>query len=205
MKLAVSTFLLLLLSAHAMGDLDHQLSTPLSQFRDDSLDWLGYLLFGVLLVVGALYTLALARSRRPVDAGIAVFALLLLIVVAATPSFDGYHQLCALLLLVMLFAYYAVLLHRAGSIWMLVHLAVPWLLLGLTCCHSYGLWQKSFILYCVIAAAIHHHLLGQSEEPDRRPRAARTSPLRRRKVYALEPGRDWARRARARGETRSAP
>jgi hypothetical protein len=200
MKLAVSAFFLLLLGVHMAGDIDCLLGTPLSQLRDEPLGGMGYLLFAMLLVVGVLYTRALWQSGREAEANICGLAMGLLVVVAATSSFSGLHLLCAVLLLLLLFSYYAVLLHRAGSLWFIVHLTVPLLLVALTRFHSYGLWQKSFILYCVIAAATHHHLLGRPAPREGRV-GRRARPHRRRKVYTLDEGRGWTRHPARSGET----
>jgi hypothetical protein len=159
MKFTTLVFVVVLLFAHAAGDLDPMLERPLSHFRDEPV---GYVLFGLLLVVGALYTRALWRSRREAEATVSAFALLLLVVVAATHSASGFHLFCALVLLGLLFGYIALLLRRARSAWLPAHLAVPLLLVLLTRCHSYGLWQKTFIVYFILAVAVHHHLLGRA-------------------------------------------
>jgi hypothetical protein len=194
MKFVAAIFVGVLLFAHAEGDLERLLERPLSQFRDEPI---GYVLFGLLLLAGGLYTRALFRCRREGEASVSVVALLLLVLVAATHSGSPFHLLCAFLLLALLFFYYAGLLYRARSIWLAGHLAVPVLLVLLTQAHSYGLWQKTFILYFIGAVAVHHHLLGRRK----RPEVQRGHLLRRRKVYVLEEGTGWARRSSARGET----
>ncbi len=194
MKLASSAFFLLLGLAHLAGDLDELLARPLSPFREGEFAWLGYLLFAVLLLIGVLYVSALWRRQREAQATAASLALVQLLIVALTESYGLLHLMCSFLLLVLLFGYYAVLLLRAGSAWFIAHLTMPTLLLLATQGHSYGLWQKAFIVYCVLAAVIHHHLLG-APEPVWRSR--RAQPLRRRKVYTLEAGRAWGRRGAA--------
>jgi hypothetical protein len=192
MKLAVAAFVALLVLAQAVGDLDRQLGLPLSQFRDAGPWWMGYLLFASLLLVGVLYTLALWRRQREPEACVSGQSVLLLTAVMATPSFSVLHHLCALLLMLLLFVYYAVLLHRAGGHWLFSHLAIPFLLVGATQFHSYGLWQKAFILYFVLAALAHHHLLVSLNGRPRRRRGL--GELRKRKVYTLGPTRQWSRR-----------
>jgi hypothetical protein len=196
MKLAALSFLLLLLAAHDVGDAQDPLGLPLSQFRDVEPAWPGYGLFGLLLAIGALYTIALARSRYEAEACIAGMAVLLLLVVALTDSLGVLHGLCSMLLLLLLFTYYGKLLYQAGGPWFLAHLTVPFALAFGTQLHSYGLWQKSFIVYCVLGAATHHHLLGRPAAP-RRPAPGRhrgsTLP-KRRKVYAVDLGHEWTRR-----------
>ena len=72
---------------------------------------------------------------------------------------------------------------------------MPFALAILTACQSYGLFQKAWIVYFVLAIAVHHHLLGR---PVPKPAAVRgrqpAPPLRRRVVYVLEEGEAWGRR-----------
>jgi hypothetical protein len=204
MKLASLAFVLLLLIAHAAGDGAELLGRPLSVFRDGAQGGLGYALFAVLLLIGLLYTAALVRARREVETLAAGLAALLLLVVAATPSLGAFHLACSLLLLMLLFAYFALLLHLAESLWLPAHLAVPFALACATGLHSYGLWQKAVITYFVALTAIHHHLLPRPRArlawARRDGRAAGPYQAgRRHKVYALSPSREWARRAPARG------
>jgi hypothetical protein len=196
MKLAAFAFLVLLLHAHAAGDPARLLHQPLSMFRDGGRWWLGYALFAVLLLIGGLYTRALARARREAETVIAGLAALLLLVVAVTPSWEGFHLLCSLLLFALLFGYYAVLLQRVSGALLFAHLVVPVALALLTSFQSYGLWQKGFVAYLILAAVAHHHLLVRhaGERPARHP-AGRGPSVRRRKVYQLEPGRAWERRS----------
>jgi hypothetical protein len=205
MKLIASTFFLLLLAAHGTAARDELLGQPLSLFRDGEQILWGYSIFVVLLLVGMFYTAALARSDRVAEAAVAGLAVLFLAVVTATPSLDGFHVLCSLVLLLLLFWYYALLLYRAESLWLCVHLAVPLILVSATGFHSYGLWQKSLICYFILLAVIHHHrLVRPRTEPQRSLTGRRMRnidlPSKRRKVYLLEPGREWARQRIKRGE-----
>jgi hypothetical protein len=196
MKLASLVFLSLLFVAHAAGDPERLLGQPLSELRDGEQGWLGYTLFAALLVVGVLYIGALVRSRRAGEAAVAGLAVLLLVVVTVTPSWGASHLLSSLVLLLLLHVYYGLLLYRAESFWLLVHLLMPVALAGATGFHSYGMWQKSFIAYCVVTAAVHEHLVVR--QAGRRAclgvgtRRA-SQPMRKRKVYRLEVGREWQR------------
>jgi hypothetical protein len=198
MKLVSLTFLLLLWTAHGAGDIDKRLGQPLSEFRDSEQGWLGYALFASLLLIGVLYTAALGRRLKAAEAGVSGLAVLLLFVVGTTPSRDLNHVCCSFLLLLLLFGYYAVLLYRAASFWLVIHLVVPMALVLATRGHSYGMWQKSFIVYFVVAAVVHHHLLGREPAKGQMnssvPRVLKGSPLSKRKIYQVQPGREWARR-----------
>ncbi len=195
MKLAAGTFLVVLVAAHLAGDPDQLLGMPLSMFRDTDPMWPGYLLFALLLLVGALYVRRLWRCGREPESFIAGLAGLLLLLVAATPSLDGGHLFCSALLFLLLYLYYGILLYRSRFVGLLLHLPAPIALAWVTGFHSYGLWQKTFIVYFVLAAAIHDHLLRNADPVPsvrmRRPRGAPSS--KRRKVYQLDPGRAWSR------------
>ncbi len=145
--------------ANVQGDAYHR---PLSLFRDYSPAWIGYALFVVLLAIG----LEIARTAYRVGAKFRAVVYLvatgLLGVVAATPSQGNLHTVCALVAMVALFAYYAVLLYRGEYLfWLLMHLAVPSLLMMASLVESYGIWQKGMILYFLVAAVVHHHRLAQ--------------------------------------------
>jgi hypothetical protein len=197
MKTAASAFVLLLLAAHAAGDFPTLLGQPLSLFRDGEWGGLSYALFALLLLLGVLYTAALARAEHGGEAIVSAAAVFLLLVVTATPSWGGFHLFCSLLLLALLFGYYAALLHRTGSPWLLAHLAAPVALAGATGFHSYGLWQKALIVYFVAAAVARRHFLVRAAPASSARPARRGEPLRRRPVYRLDPGREWARRETA--------
>jgi hypothetical protein len=198
MRLASFAFFVLLLHAHATGDLGELLAQPLSMFRDGPWGWIGYTLFALLLLIGSLYTRALVRTRHEVKAAASAFAVLLLLIVTLTPSWGGFHYLCSLLLLVLLYGYYALLLREAESPWRFLHWAVPVVLAILTRFHSYGIWQKSFVAYFVLLANLHHVLLArgpvQSGPSPPGRCVGRGEPIRRRTVYRLEPGPAWGRR-----------
>jgi len=171
-KLASAAFVLLLLVAHGVGDLGQRLEQPLSLFRDGEQAWVGYLLFAALLLIGLLYTVALIRAGKEEEAVCAGLAALLLFIVAVTPSLEGVHLLCSLLLLMLLFGHYWRLLRESGSSWLIPHSLAPFVLVLVSGYHSYGLWQKGLILYIVVLANIRLYQLGQGERVGgcRRPR-----------------------------------
>jgi hypothetical protein len=162
MKLASISFFVLLLLAHANGGLAGMIGQPLSQFRDGEQRWLGYTLFALLLLIGWLYTVALARSRQEREAAVVGFAVLLLLFVVTTPSLGVFHSIGSLLLLGLLFCHFAWQLFQAESLWFFAHLAVPVTLAFLTFFQSYGVWQKGIISYFVVAVVIHYSTLSQT-------------------------------------------
>lgn len=170
MKPLAAAFAVLLAVAHAGGG-DEQYARPLSLFRDADPPVVGYTLFGLLAAVGAWYAVTLARCRLPAHTATTGAAVVLLAAVAATPSFGADHFVYSMLLLGLLFLYFAVLLFSAKSFWLFAHLAVPTALVMATKVHSYGAWQKGIIVYFVAAVAVHHHLLtrqGRRAGPRRR-------------------------------------
>lgn len=198
MKTAALLFLTLLIAFHCLDGGSANLDRPLSMFREDGLETVGYLLFGLLLGLGGPMIAVTVRLKH--YGGAVVFSLggLLLLVVAGTPSLGELHNLCAFGLLGLLYFYYAGLLLYAGGFGVLVHLAAPVVLVFATQFHSYGLWQKSLIAYFVIALVIHHHVLTRMRHGSFRPNTTRGGkPLessKKRRVYSLEPGKAWARR-----------
>jgi hypothetical protein len=184
MKLASLAFFLLLVIAHMTGDPGDVADLPLSTFRDGPRAWIGYALFTTLLLVGLTHFATLLRCGRRSEAVVSGLAFLLLLAVTATPSEDSFHLLTSLILLALLFGYYAVLLYRAEKLWLVAHLAVPIALALVIRWHSYGLWQKSFIAYFVFLAAAHHFVLTL---PLLERRSRRSRLTKRRKVYQLDP------------------
>jgi hypothetical protein len=199
MKLAACVFFLLRSYSHEVGDADDLFVRPLSEFRDGKHAGLGYVLFAVLLFIGLLHAVTLARARKPLETAVSSVAFTLLLVVAVTPSYDSTHIACSLFLLLLLFGYYALLLYLLESLWLIAHLAVPTTLALVTQFQGYGIWQKSFIVYFVIVAMVHHHLLrrlsaADPPSPVEGRRRKRRDPLdKRRKVYQLEQCRTWTR------------
>jgi hypothetical protein len=195
-RIASAAFVLLLLGAHVTDDFDDRLALPLSQFRDGEQAWLGYLLFTALVVASVMYTRDLIRAGKDEEALTAGLAASLLMIVAVTPSLQGFHILSSLLLLVLLFGHYWWLLRNSGSPWIIVHLSAPLALAWLSGYHSYGLWQKCLIVYLVALANVRQHLLGLAAASV----AAASAPTsfggvnKRRKVYRLEESKAWTRR-----------
>jgi hypothetical protein len=195
-KSASAVFVLLLLSAHGVGNFTKRLAEPLSMFRDSEQAWLGYLLFAALLLVSVAYIRDVIRAREEEEAVIAGLAALLLFVVAVTPSFQGFHILSSFLLMLLLFGHYWRLLRDSGSRWLIAHVTVPFALVLLSGCHSYGLWQKCLILYLVALVNLRHHRLCRttaSAPPSTSDFLGSGEMSRRRKVYQLEPGEAWTR------------
>jgi hypothetical protein len=197
MKIAALAFLVLLVGFHILEGGKSTLDRPLSMFRDDGLEGVGYLHFGLLLVLGGLAIIPTVQLEH--HGGTVVYALgwVLLLVVAVTPSLGELHNTCAFLLLALLYVYYAALLFPAGVLWVYLHLVVPVLLVVATQYHSYGLWQKSLIAYFVIALVVHRDVLTRIvRQPSRptRPRGGRSMEFgKKRRVYTVEPGRAWKR------------
>jgi hypothetical protein len=196
LKLASLVFLLILLFAHLVGDATQLLRLPLSMFRDEYTAPVGYTLFALLLVIGGLMLITLLRSYRYGHVCFFALTALLLLLIALTPSENDFHLFCSIVLFVLLYGYYAWQLYEAESLCLWAHLAVPGLLLAATCCHSYGLWQKSFIVYFLLVINVHHHVLSREVFP-RRKSPHRHTPYtgpRRRMVFVVEPSKNWARR-----------
>jgi hypothetical protein len=195
MKAATLAFLGTLLVALSPGGTVELYHLPLSMFRDGPLWFLGYTLFALLMLIGSLMAVALIKTGRHADAGFFIGGVLLLAVIACTPSADAFHLLCSFLLLFLLYSYYALRLYLAESRWRVIHWVMPLVMVAATGCQSYGLWQKGFIAYCVLAIAIHHHLLGRGAPKPWAPRAwGPAPPLRKRVVYVVEDGEAWDRR-----------
>jgi hypothetical protein len=197
MKLASLSFFAALAYIHRLDDFQTALAKPLSVFRDGPEAPLGYALVGVLVLIAVLYVGELAWAGLGGEAAVTVFAVLLLLVVAATPSWGVLHSFCAIALLALLFTYAALVFHQLARPTMLVHLAVPVLLLAATRLHSYGFWQKSLIVYFVLVAVVHQHLIrrknyARSAVDDTQAHALLTAKAR--KVYRVEPGPAWSRR-----------
>lgn len=150
MGVATLLFLILLAVAH-VGDPD-AVDQPLSLFREQR-PAVGYFLFALLAVINGLHL----RTYYRLGLGRELFApaasMILLAVIALTPSPDAGHTLAAFVLLGFVFGWYAVRLYRASSPWLVVHLAIPVLLL-VHVASSYGVWQKLIVVYFLLAANI---------------------------------------------------
>jgi hypothetical protein len=201
MKLVSLAFLMVLVVAHLAGDPAEGLGLPLSLFRDGAYRPFGCLLFALLLIVAWQMLRALHRAGLGGHACLLGVAAFVLLVVAVTPSTDALHLLCSFVVLALLFGYYAAVVGGAGRAWLWAHLAVPVLLLLLTGCHSYGLWQKSLIVYFLLAVNVQHHLLTRGPGALLTAGGGRHRPggrgLRRRVAYTMGDGRSWSRRRAA--------
>jgi len=155
-------FALLLAAAHYAEVDPEAYSRPLSMFRDYSPAWVGYVLFALLVAIGLETGRTALRVQYYVLAALYVIGTLLLVIVAATPSFSSLHNDCALLVMVTLFCNFAIRLWLADQVLLfVVHLCVPTLLMIATRIESYGIWQKGMILYFVGAVVIDHTVLSQ--------------------------------------------
>jgi hypothetical protein len=144
-KLLTLTFLgLLVWSQNVVGD--PLALQPLSMFRDGDFRPVGYALFALLAAIGTLPLLAHYHAGRLGNAGVFALGLGLLLVVAATPSLNPLHEAASILLLLLLFAYYAGALIAAQTNWLYLHMVVPILLMPLLS-WGYGPWQKGLIVY----------------------------------------------------------
>lgn len=190
MRLVTLAFLVLLALAHTSGEAEEALARPLSLFREEADSPIGWLLFAFLLAAGVILVQLLVRMRWFVDALMLLVATALLAVVAATPSFDSDHLFVSGVLLLSLYVYYAVLFHRLASRWLWLHLPMPVLLLFLTQLHSYGLWQKSLILYYLLVINLQYSAskdwLETAQSPRRTWNIPKRDPQRKQKTYKLD-------------------
>ncbi len=123
----------------------------MSLSRDGKHATLGYILFATLTMVGLGQCLMYWIARRKIEFVVQLVALGMLIFVAVTPSRDSDHTVASLILLVFIFVFYAIRLYFASSIWFFAHLMAPVALAALAAVkQSYGLVQKSVILYSVL-------------------------------------------------------
>lgn len=173
MRLASLAFVLILGGLHLRDP--SELSSPLSVFRDGSQRTWGFALFGLLAIIGLTWLWTLIRTRSVSDLIAVAPALPLLGYVALTDSLAGWHILASFVLLGWLLLFFAAKLRGEDS-WLLhLHLAMP-IVIALTIrFHSFGLWQKSLIVYFVLA--INWHDLARRREHETRPlpRPRRTS------------------------------
>ena len=193
MKLISGAFVVLLVTVHLNGDLQKSLATPLSMFRDGPDGSVGNWLFCLLLLAGAWLIQLLVRLHHFLDAVAVLLLVGLLWEVATTPSADFYHLFMSFLLLFAVWGYYGWLFHRLESRWLWLHLVAPVLLIFLTRLHSYGLWQKSVIVYFVFLLNLHYHAFASWLPQRRQQEAAPATPKqrfrdteRRQKIYTLD-------------------
>jgi hypothetical protein len=154
-------FLALLGVLAALHWLEGQSATalPLSMFWDGRHAGLGYLAFSLLILMGGVMTFAAYRCGDSITGTFYAVAMILLIAIAATPSFDSFHLFISLLLPFLFYAYYLTLLYSHVSFWMFLHLFVPLIVLLAIHYHSFGAWQKSMIIYFGLVANVHYSFL----------------------------------------------
>lgn len=180
-------FVALLVVVHATDP--EALHRPLSMFRDGTTKWVGYVLFALLLAMGAGQLWTYARARRFGGMVVPVVCLGLLVYVAVTPSFDTDHGAAAISLLTLVFFYYAARLYLVSSPWLFAHLAAPAVIgLAATSVFSYGVIQKSLILYFVFAVNVDCLLVSERlwlPGPDdfKRPKKGKKIPYRLKVIY----------------------
>lgn len=167
-KVVGLSFVTLLAWAHWADPRGDVWSRPLSLFRDCEPEWIGYALFGLLMLLGLTAARTAWRAGSPGEAFVYLLATMILALVAATPSFDADHLFCSLLLLAVMFLFFAVRLY-AGDVFvgMLMHLQVPTGVMFALGGYGYGAWQKGMILYLVAALLLHEEILAAGL---RRPR-----------------------------------
>jgi hypothetical protein len=183
MKLVTALFLAILIALHYLAG-QQAAALPLSMFRDGRFAALGYLAFLTLIVIGLLMVHASHRSGQNKTAVFYAVATVLLLVLAATPSWGPFHVFWSLVLPLLFYVYYTRLLLGTGSVWVPLHLAIPVVLVLATRYHSFGAWQKSLIAYFLLVVNIHYHILwhlGPSRPRVRR----RVSSLRKRVIYVV--------------------
>lgn len=170
-------FVLLLAVAHVGDSRGQVYARPLSMFRDYEPAWVGYALFGLLIGVG----LALVRTAYRVsswgDVLVYVSFSALLSYVALSPSLGELHLLSAFALMYGVFFYHAFRLYWGDQFrWFLAHMMVPSYLATSPGMSSYGIWQKSMIVYFLASLLIHETILAQGL-PRSRPRGTKRMRL----------------------------
>ena len=203
-------FVMMMVWTHVQPPVVERLRTPLSLLRDGAHPVLGFVLFGLLILIHVLLIHKAWRARA--GSAVAVFALAtaLIVFVTATSSSDGAHLVAAVLALSVPYSYYAVKMKLEGSGWLFPHLLAPLVLLLVTLMVDpggsvpvtvrvqdatvwvppyYGIWQKLIVLYFLLVANLHGLAL-----PAVTPAAGDAGRLRpKRRVYALEAGDGWRR------------
>lgn len=158
MKFASLCFFALLAYVHYECSPHEALGWPLSAFREGACAPLGYMLFGAIGWLTAIYSVDLKRFDDPIETVDTIGFWLLLLTVALSPNRWMLHRVMAFSLLACAYGFFALQLrhHRPT---LLLHLCAPVLLAVLTGFESYGIWQKSLISYFIVVATIHHHVM----------------------------------------------
>jgi hypothetical protein len=162
------------------------LHQPLCSFRYGDFGTIGYALFVTMALLGLIYGLDLRRYGQPGEAANTVSFGTVLLIIGATPSDWPLHNAAAVVMMVCIVAYFALLLYRADSPLMWAHLAVPILLAVATGFQSYGFWQKALICYLVLATVLHHHLVKRGARLRLAP-ATETLSKERSAAYRMTP------------------
>lgn len=193
-RIASLAFILVLIAAHAAGDLGGQLALPMSMFRDGDRAWVGYVLFGILLLIGLMHVRALIRRGKEEEAIIVGIAVGLLLFVAVTPSLDVLHVIASLILLGML-VYHCVKVFEQASPYLAGLFAIALLgVLAIGAVYGYGPMQKGLIVLIVLSVNVRHALLLREPGRPGRRRSARRDAVPKRIVYIEESPRVWSRR-----------
>jgi hypothetical protein len=170
-KILGISFATLLVCAHVADVQGDAYERPLSLFRDYEPAWMGYAMFGLLVLIGLETVRTAFRAQTEVHAAIYLFSTALLGVVAATPSENEWHQNFAVVVMLAMFIYYAVVLYFRDSLfWLVFHLLTPSFMMFATRLDSYGIWQKGMILYFLAATIVHQGVLAQQIPKRRRVR-----------------------------------
>jgi hypothetical protein len=186
MKLAALFYFWLLFAAHQLCGLYQPLHEPMCSFRYGEFGAIGYGLFVSMGLIGLIYGLDLRRYGQPGEAANVVSFATVLFIIGATPSEWPLHNAAAIVMMVCIVAYFALLLYRADSPLMWIHLAVPILLTVVTGFQSYGIWQKALICYLIFAAVVHHHLVKRGARLQTAP-ATEAFSKERSAAYRLAP------------------
>ena len=166
MKLASLFFFALLTYAHQVCGLHEPLYQPLCSFREGEFAALGYALFCVLALIGALYAFDMKRHGETGEAANTASFGVLLAIIVATPDYWSLHKAAAMVLLTSVYAYFAMLLYRSERqplMWL--HLSIPLVLAVATGFQSYGMWQKALVGYLILTAIIHLHCVKRYSRP----------------------------------------